>query len=73
MKLFKILIVLLLLTSCKVHYATNFRVKDLETKKYYYVNSYKQKDSCISFTEYNRNEVQREAKTICNYKIEVND
>lgn len=64
---------ILLLTvfcSCKVHYTTNFRIKDLETGKYYYINSYKQKDSCISFTEYNRNGTQRVSKTTCKYKID---
>jgi len=65
------------MTACKVHYTTNFRaslkdkvrVKDLETGKYYYVNSYKQKDSCINFTEYNRNGKQKVSKTICKYEI----
>lgn len=61
--------IILTMTACKVHYTSNFRIKDLETGKYYYINNYKQKDSCISFTEYNRDGKTRVNKTICKYEI----
>lgn len=70
MKKFKLLFISFVFTSCSVYYPTNFRIKDLETGKYYYVNTIQHKDNCISFTEYNKNKTIRHSKTICKYTIE---
>ncbi len=69
-KQFKLLFILFVFTSCSVYYPTNFRIKDLETGKYYYANTIECRDNCINFTEYNKNKTIRHSKTICKYKID---